>query len=209
MMLFGIRRLAAAQASARMLPRSLRTHATQSEKRGRPHGWRGSTELQRTDASTTHLAERLLLGRQLLLWLGLHLRGVLHEHGLVHQILYEGAARGRQLLCGTREAPSVGPPGLVLYEGECRQQYCSPPNNPIAWLRCLGQASWRDQLSAAAGRRPPALPLRRAHRCAAPDFHATSCSYAPSERWVGQRGRGTPVPSRQPASSRSPWMRRW
>ena len=69
MMLFGIRRLAAAQASARMLPRSLRTHATQSEKRGRPHGWRGSTELQRTDASTTHLAERLLLGRQLLLWL--------------------------------------------------------------------------------------------------------------------------------------------
>ena len=112
MMLFGIRRLAAAQASARMLPRSLRTHATQSEKRGRPHGWRGSTELQRTDASTTHLAERLLLGRQLLLWLGLHLRGVLHEHGLVHQILYEGAARGRQLLCGTRDAPSVGPPGL-------------------------------------------------------------------------------------------------
>ena len=75
-----------------------------NEKRGRPHGWRGSTELQRTDASTTHLAERLLLGRQLLLWLGLHLRGVLHEHGLVHQILYEGAARGRQLrqlLCGT------------------------------------------------------------------------------------------------------------
>ena len=112
MMLFGICRLAAAQASARMLPRSLRTHATQSEKRGRPHGWRGSTELQRTDASTTHLAERLLLGRQLLLWLGLHLRGVLHEHGLVHQILYEGAARGRQLLCGTRDAPSVGPPGL-------------------------------------------------------------------------------------------------
>ena len=48
MMLFGIRRLAAAQASARMLPRSLRTHATQSEKRGRPHGWRGSTELQRS-----------------------------------------------------------------------------------------------------------------------------------------------------------------
>ena len=94
------------------------TRHTQSEKRGRPHGWRGSTELQRTDASTTHLAERLLLGRQLLLWLGLHLRGVLHEHGLVHQILYEGAARGRQLLCGTREAPSVGPPGLVLYEGE-------------------------------------------------------------------------------------------
>ena len=46
MMLFGIRRLAAAQASARMLPRSLRTHATQSEKRGHPHGWRGSTELQ-------------------------------------------------------------------------------------------------------------------------------------------------------------------
>ena len=112
MMLFGIRRLAAAQASARMLTRSLRTHAMQSEKRGRPHGWRGSTELQRTDASTTHLAERLLLGRQLLLWLGLHLRGVLHEHGLVHQILYEGAARGRQLLCGTRDAPSVGPPGL-------------------------------------------------------------------------------------------------
>ena len=112
MMLFGICRLAAAQASARMLPRSLRTHATQSEKRGRPHGWRGSTELQRTDASTTHLAERLLLGRQLLLWLGLHLRGVLHEHGLVHQILYEGAARGRQLLCGARDAPSVGPPGL-------------------------------------------------------------------------------------------------
>ena len=88
------------------------TRHTQSEKRGRPHGWRGSTELQRTDASTTHLAERLLLGRQLLLWLGLHLRGVLHEHGLVHQILYEGAARGRQLLCGTRDAPSVGPPGL-------------------------------------------------------------------------------------------------
>lgn len=41
-----------------------------------------------------------------------HLRGILHEHGLVHQILYEGAARGRQLLCGTRDAPSVGPPGL-------------------------------------------------------------------------------------------------
>ena len=40
------------------------------------------------------------------------IRGVLHEHGLVHQILYEGAARGRQLLCGTRDAPSVGPPGL-------------------------------------------------------------------------------------------------
>ena len=44
MMLFGICRLAAAQASARMLPRSLRTHATQSEKRGRPHGWRGRAD---------------------------------------------------------------------------------------------------------------------------------------------------------------------
>ena len=137
MMLFGIRRLAAAQASARMLPRSLRTHATQSEKRGRPHGWRGSTELQRTDASTTHLAERLLLGRQLLLWLGLHLRGVLHEHGLVHQILYEGAARGRQLLCGTRDAPSVGPPGLGRCSTRARSggKSKAPQNNGMYLVR--------------------------------------------------------------------------
>ena len=102
------------------------TRHTQSEKRGRPHGWRGSTELQRTDASTTHLAERLLLGRQLLLWLGLHLRGVLHEHGLVHQILYEGAARGRQLLPSVRHArraiSRAARLGQVLYEGEGRWQ---------------------------------------------------------------------------------------